>query len=86
MDTLIESFFDTIFKIAKNKKISKWIRVPFIILAILLTFGYVNFLMYIGIFMVLNKEKPQKIIVELIILLAIISFTIIIKNIKKRMG
>ena len=85
MDTLIESFFDTIFKIAKNKKISKWIRVSFIIFAILLTLGYVNFLMYIGIFMALNKEKPQKIIGELIILLAIIFSTIIIKNIKKGM-
>lgn len=85
MDTLIESFFDIIFKTAKNKKISKWIRTPFIILAMLLTLGYVSFLMYIGIFTVLSKEKPQKIIGELIILLAIISSTIIIKNIKQRM-
>lgn len=85
MDTLIESFFDTSFKIAKNKKISKWIRVPFIILMILLTLGFNSFLMYIGIFTVLSKEKPQKIIGELIILLAIISSTIIIKNIKQRM-
>ena len=85
MDTLIESFFDIIFKTAKNKKISKWIRYPLIILIILFIVGIIGCLMSVGVVMILSKERPQMIIGELIILLAIISSTIIIKNIKQRM-
>ena len=84
IEALIELIFDTSLELAKNKKISKWIRYPLIILIILFIVGIIGCLMSVGVVMILSKERPQMIIGELIILLAIIFSTIIIKNINKR--
>lgn len=84
IEALIELIFDNSLELAKNKKISKWIRYPLIILIILFIVGIIGCLMSVGVVMILSKERPQMIIGELIILLAIIFSTIIIKNINKR--
>lgn len=84
IEALIELIFDNSLELAKNKKISKWIRYPLIILIILFIVGIIGCLMSVGVVMTLSKERPQMIIGELIILLAIIFSTIIIKNINKR--
>ena len=83
IEALIELIFDTSLELAKNKKISKWIRYPLIILIILFIVGIIGCLMSVGVVMILSKERPQMIIGELIILLAIIFSTIILRNIKK---
>ncbi len=84
IEALIELIFDNSLELAKNKKISKWIIYPLIILIILFIVGIIGCLMSVGVVMILSKERPQMIIGELIILLAIIFSTIIIKNINKR--
>lgn len=83
IETLIELIFDTSIELAKNRKISKWIRYPLIGLIILFIVGVIGCLMSVGVVMVLSRERPQMIIGELIILLAIIFSAIILRNIKK---
>lgn len=87
MDMLIELVVDLLFdaglEVTKNKKISKWIRYPLIVLIALFIIGVIGCLMCVGIVMILSKEKFQMLLGTLILLLSIVLLMCIIKNIKK---
>ncbi len=83
IEFLVELIFDTSLEVAKNRKISKWIRYHLIGLIILFIIGVIGCLVSVGVVMILSGKRSQMIIGELIVLLAIIFSVIIIKNIKK---
>lgn len=87
MDMLIELVVDLLFdaglEVTKNKKISKWIRYPLIVLIALFIIGVIGCLMCVGIVMILSKEKFQMLLGTLILLLSIVLLICIIKTIKK---
>lgn len=87
MDMLIELVVDLLFdaglEVTKNKKISKWIRYPLIVLIALFIIGVIGCLMCVGIVVILSKEKFQMLLGTLILLLSIVLLICIIKNIKK---
>ncbi len=87
MDMLIELVVDLLFdaglEVTKNKKISKWIRYPLIVLIVLFIIGVIGCLMCVGIVMILSKEKFQMLLGAFILLVAIVLLICTIKNIKK---
>lgn len=85
MDMLIELVVDLLFdaglEVTKNKKISKWIRYPLIVLILLFFIMIIIGIAYLGIFLIESKEIKQICIGVFLITLSLIFLGVLLKNI-----
>lgn len=75
---LIELIFEGSIEVAKNKKISKWIRYPLILIILLFIISVISLILFLGILLMI-KEKTF-IAGTLLILIDVILIILGIKN------
>lgn len=88
MDIIFEFLFDLFvegsFELANNKKLSLWIRIPFMIIMSLFILGIIGLIGFIGVYCLVKPDDTFSIIVGIILLLADIAIIIgIINKFKK---
>ncbi len=87
MELLLEIIFDLIVEgsaeVVKNRKISKWIRYPIVVLISLFIIAIMGLLAFIGFALIFKEDRYAKLGGILFLILDIILMISAIKNIKK---
>ncbi len=87
MELLLEIIFDLIIEgsaeVAKNRKISKWIRYPVIVLISLFIIAIIGLLTFVGFALIFKENRYAKLGGILFLIFDIILIISIIKNIKR---
>ncbi len=87
MELLLEIIFELIVEgsaeVAKNKKISKWIRYPIVVLIFLFIITIIGLLTFIGFALIFKGDRYAKLAGILFLIFDIILIISAIKNIKK---
>ncbi|MBQ9659155.1 MAG: hypothetical protein IJV31_10420 [Clostridia bacterium] len=87
MELLLEFIFTLIFEgsieVAKDRKISKWIRYPLIILLSVFFISVIGLIIYVSIGMILSKEHYSPLGGILLLAFVIILIVSAIRSIKK---
>lgn len=85
MDIIFEFLFDLFiegsFEVANSKKISLWIRIPFMIIISLFILGIIGLIGYVGIYSLIKPTESFSIVAGIVLLL--IDITLIISIIVK---
>ena len=87
MELLLEIIFDLIIEgsaeVAKNRKISKWIRYPAIVLISLFIIAVIGLLIFVGFALIFKGDRYVKLAGLLFLIFDIVLIISAIKNIKK---
>ncbi len=87
MELLLEVIFDLIVEgsaeVAKNRRISKWIRYPIVVLISLFIIAVIGLLTFMGFALIFKGDRYAKLAGILFLIFDIILIISAIKNIKK---
>ncbi len=89
MELLLEIIFELIvegsIEVSKNRKISKWIRYPLVVLISLFIIAIIGFLIFVGFVLILEEDRYAKLGGILFLIFDIILIISAVRNIKKEM-